>query len=70
MKRLSTLVEMEVGVVENVGVELLPSMFNESDGNVAKGRRQLGANPSATNLLVGVVEGRKMQVSRANVCNG
>ena len=29
---------MEVRVVEMVVVELVPSMFNESDGNVAKGR--------------------------------
>ena len=30
-------------------------MFNEGDGDVAKGRGELGANPSPPNLLVSVV---------------
>ena len=35
---VAVVVEMEVRVVEKVVAQLVPSMFNESDGNVAKGR--------------------------------
>ena len=36
-------------------MDLVPGMFDESDSNVAKGWRELGANPSPSDLLVGVV---------------
>ena len=47
--------EVESSVLEKVVVELMPRVFNEGNGNVAKGRRELGANPSPSNLFVGVV---------------
>ena len=47
--------EVEGHVLEKVVVELVPGVFNESDGDVAKGRGELGANPSASDLFVGVV---------------
>ena len=30
-------------------------MFDECDGDIAKGWRELGSNPSSSDLLVGVV---------------
>ena len=47
--------EGEGRVLEKIVVELVPGVFNESDGDVAKGRGELGANPSASDLFVGVV---------------
>ena len=48
-----------VGEVEGcaleIVVELVPGVFNEGDCNVAKGRRELGANPSSSDLFVSVV---------------
>ena len=35
----------------------MPRVFDQWNGDIAKGRRQLGANPSASYLLVGVVAG-------------
>ena len=36
-------------------MKLVPGVFNEGDCNVAEGRRELGANPSPSDLLAGVV---------------
>ena len=47
--------EVEGSVLEKVVVELMPRVFNEGNGDVAKGRRELGANPSPSNLFVGVI---------------
>ena len=47
--------EVEGSVLKEIVVELVPGMLNEGDGNVAKGRGELGANPSPPDLLVGVV---------------
>ena len=38
-------------------MELVPGVFNECNGYIAEGRRELGANPSSSDLLVGVVAG-------------
>ena len=46
---------MEGGVLEKVVVELVPRAFNEGDGDVAEGRRELGANPSPSDLFVGAI---------------
>ena len=47
--------EVEGRVLEKVVVELMPRVFNEGNGDVTKGRRELGANPSPSDLLVGVI---------------
>ena len=52
---VSVVGEVKCCVVEEVGVELLPRVFDESNGHVAQGRRELGANPSPSDLFVGVV---------------
>ena len=52
---VSVVCEVEGSVLEKVVVELVPRVFNEGDGEVAEGRRELGANPSPSNLFVGVV---------------
>ena len=49
--------EVEGSVLKEIVVELVPGMLNEGDGNVAKGRGELGANP--------LLHARKMQVSSA-----
>ena len=36
-------------------MDLVPGVFNECDGDIAKGWRELGANPSSSDLLVGVI---------------
>ena len=36
-------------------MDLVPGVFNEGDGDIAQGWRELGANPSSSDLLVGVV---------------
>ena len=36
-------------------MELVPGVFNECNGYIAEGWRELGANPSSSDLLVGVV---------------
>ena len=33
----------------------MPRVFDQGNGDVAEGRRELGANPSPSNLFVGVV---------------
>ena len=33
----------------------MPGVFDEGDGDIAKGWRELGANPSSSDLFVGVV---------------
>ena len=35
---VAVVIEVEVGVMQEVVVELLPRVFNDSDGNVAQGR--------------------------------
>ena len=59
MNRLSTYIsvvcKVYVAVLEEVVVDLVPRVFDESDGYVAKGRRELGSNPSPSDLLVSVV---------------
>ena len=47
--------EVEGSMLEKVVVELVPRVFNEGDGDVAEGRRELGANPSPSDLFVGVI---------------
>ena len=47
--------EVEGSVLKEIVVKLMPGVFDEGDGNVAKGRGELGANPSPPDLLVGVV---------------
>ena len=47
--------EVEGSVLKEIVVELVPGVLNEGDGNVAKGRGELGANPSPPDLLVSVV---------------
>ena len=36
-------------------MDLVPRMFNECNGYIAEGWRELGANPSSSDLLVSVV---------------
>ena len=36
-------------------MDLVPGVFNECNGYIAEGWRELGANPSSSDLLVGVV---------------
>ena len=36
-------------------MDLMPGMFDEGDGDIAKGWRELGSNPTSSDLLVGVV---------------
>ena len=36
-------------------MDLVPGVFNEGDGDIAQGWRELGANPSSSDLLVGVI---------------
>ena len=36
-------------------MDRVPGVFNECDGDIAKGWRELGANPSSSDLLVGVI---------------
>ena len=52
---VSVVGEVEGCVLEEVVVELVPGVFNEGDCDVAEGRRELGANPSPSDLFVGVV---------------
>ena len=47
--------EVEGCMLKKVVVELVPRVFDQSDCNVAKGRRELGASPSPSNLFVCVV---------------
>ena len=52
---VSVVGEVEGCVLEEVVVELVPGVFNEGDCDVAEGRRELGANPSPSDLFVGVI---------------
>ena len=52
---VSVIGKVKVCVLEEVVVYLMPRVFDEGNGNVAEGRRELGANPSSSDLLVGVV---------------
>ena len=52
---IAVVCEVEGSVLKEIVVELVPRMFDESDRDVAKGRGELGANPSPPNLLVSVV---------------
>ena len=52
---VAVVVEVEIGVVEEIVVELLPRVFDKSDGHVAQDWQQLGANPGATDLLMSAV---------------
>ena len=52
---IAVVCKVYVGVLEEVVVDLVPGVFDESDGYVAKGRRELGSNPSPSDLLVSVV---------------
>ena len=36
-------------------MDLVPGMFDECDGDIAKGGRELGSNPCASDLLICVV---------------
>ena len=47
--------EVECCVLEKIVVKLVPRVFDQGNGDIAEGRRVLGANPSPSNLLVGVV---------------
>ena len=47
--------KVESSVLKEIVVELVPGVLDEGDGNVAKGRGELGANPSPPDLLVSVV---------------
>ena len=47
--------EVEGCVLKKVVVKLAPRVFDQGDGDVAEGRRELGANPSLSNLFVCVV---------------
>ena len=49
---VSVVCEVEGSVLEKVVAKLMPS---EGNGDVAEGRRELGANPSPSDLLVGVI---------------
>ena len=64
--------EVECSVLKKIVVKLMPGMFDEGDGNVAKGRGELGANPSSPNLLVSVVacpENASVKCIGHNGCN-
>ena len=52
---VSVVSKVEGCVLEEVVVELVPGVLNEGDCNIANGRRELGANPSPSDLFVGVV---------------
>ena len=45
--------EVEGCVLKEIVVKLMPGVFDEGDGNIAKGGGELGANPSPPDLLVG-----------------
>ena len=36
-------------------MDLVPGVFNEGDGDIAEGWRELGANPSSSDLFVSVI---------------
>ena len=64
--------EVEGSVLKEIVVKLMPGVFDEGDGNVAKGRGELGANPSPPDLLVGVVarpENASVKCICHNGCN-
>ena len=42
-------------MLQEVVVDLVPGVFDECNGYIAEGWRELGANPSSSDLLVGVV---------------
>ena len=44
--------EVEGSVLKEIVVELVPRVFDERDGNVAEGRGELGANPSAPRICL------------------
>ena len=52
---IAVVCKVYVSVLEEVVVDLVPGVFDESDGYVAKGRGELGSNPSPSDLLVSVV---------------
>ena len=52
---ISIVCEVEVCVLKEVVVDLVPGVFDEGDGDIAQGWRELGANPSPSDLFVGVV---------------
>ena len=47
--------KVEVCVLKEVVVYLMPGVLNEGDSNVAKGWRELGSNPGPSDLFVSVV---------------
>ena len=64
--------EVEGSVLKEIVVKLKPGVFDEGDGNVAKGRGELGANPSPPDLLVSVVacpENAGVKCVCHNCCN-
>ena len=64
--------EVEGSALKEIVVKLMPGVFNEGDGNVAKGWGELGANPSSPHLLVGVVacpENASVKCICHNGCN-
>ena len=46
---------VQVCVLQEVVVDPVPGVFNEGDGDIAEGWRELGANPSSSDLFVSVI---------------
>ena len=42
--------EVDLGVICQRVVKLMPGVFDKSDGDVAQGRRELRANPGSSDL--------------------
>ena len=59
---VSVVSKMAGCALEKVVVELVPGVFDKGHGNIAEGRRELGANPSPSDLFVGAL------VSTVKVC--
>ena len=47
--------KVEICVLKEVVVDLVPGVLDQSDSEVAEGRRELGANPGPSDLLVCIV---------------
>ena len=58
--------EVDLGVVHDGVMELLPGVLDEGDGGIAERRRELGSNPSPPYLLKIGSARSQMQVSSAS----
>ena len=54
---ISIVSKVEVCVLKEVVVDLMPGVLNEGDGNIAQGWRELRSNPGPSDLFVSIVAG-------------